>query len=183
MILDLLSDTVYPVGACKSLDQFLDQCGKFPVKRAQIYGLRQIARQEPAKVPDFATHQCKRAERKQESASEKGKLRLQAEIDFWSLVNQMCGSTADSWSVRRTGLEHAPPDIREENIPAKNDCLTNADRTRRNQLRKRQKEWLDGWTAKHIPAFFERFCTHALYRLGLEAPANDHQEGIHDNHR
>lgn len=181
MTLDLLSDTEYPVHACGSLDRFLGDCERLPVQRSQIYGLRQIARQEPSKVHDFASHQRERAGRKQETASERGRLSLQAEIDFWSLVNQLCTSTADSWSVRRTGLEYAPPDLQEENIPAKSECRTNADRTRRSQLRKRQKEWLDGWTEKHIPAFFERFCTHALYRL--EVPANDHQEGIHDNNR
>ena len=181
MTLDLLSDTEYPLRACRSLDQFLRNREKLPIKKTQIYGLRQIARQEPGRVHDFASHQRERVERKQGNASERDKERLQAEIEFWSLVNQLCSATDDSWSVRRTGLEHAPPDLREENIPAKSECRTDADRTRRSQLRKRQKEWLDGWNEKHVPAFFERFCTHALYRL--EVRANDHQEGIHDHNR
>ena len=181
MTLDLLSDTVYALHARRILDQFLGNREGLPVQKSQIYGLRQIARQEPARVHDFAIHKRERAERKQERASERDKPRLQAEIDFWSLVDQLCGSTADLWSVRGTGLEYAPPDLREANIPARSECRTNADRTRRSHLRRRQKEWLDGWNAQHIPAFFERFCTHALYRL--EVPANDHQEGIHDDNR
>ena len=119
MTLDLLSDTVYFLGACRSLDRLLRSCEKFPVQRSQIYGLRQIARQEPGRVHDFAIHQRERAERKQENVSERGRFRLQTEIDFWSLVNQLCDSTTDSWSVRRTGLEYAPTGSSRGKYPSK----------------------------------------------------------------
>ncbi len=159
---DRLSDTVYRDQARKRLDDLVGD-GKVPVERAQIYGLRHIARQQPGNVREFAQHQRERAERKQENVSESVRPSLQAEIDFWSLVDDLCGSRT-KWSVRREGLAHAPQNIREENIPTKSQCNTDADRTLRNQLKKRQRAWLHRWTCDHVPAFFERFCTDALYR-------------------
>lgn len=164
---DLLSDTVYREQACKQLDGLLDDCGEFPVQKAQIYGLRQIAWQQPGKVKGFADHQRERARRKQENVSGMAKPSLQAEIDFWTLVGNLCDSTSD-WSVRKEGFVHAPTELREENIPAKLKGMTTAERSRRNELRKHQRVWLDEWAAIHIPAFFERFCTHALYRRELQ---------------
>ena len=164
--LDLLSDTVYREQAVRQLDDLLGTCETFPVRKTQIYGLRQIARQEPGKVEEFARHQGKRAERKQEQVSERGKPGLQAEIEFWDLVRRLCDSTSP-WSVLTEGLEHAPAELRDENIPTWNKGMMPAERTRRNQLKARRREWLARWTGAHVPAFFERFCTHALYRLEM----------------
>ena len=166
-LVDLLSDTTYRQQAKDQLDKQLDNGSRFPVKRAQIYGLRQIARQQPGKVQDFANHQRERARRKQENASEKVKLDLQAEIEFWTLVANLCSYSPSDWSVNKEGHPHLPVELREENIPTKQECRTNEDRSRRNKLKKSQKEWLVQWENEHIPTFFERFCTHALYRLGL----------------
>ena len=152
---DRLSDTVYRKQACEQLDGLLGKSERFPVERSQIYGLRQVARQQPGKVKEFAQHQSRRAERRHRPG-------LQEEVGFWSLVDHLCDSSSD-WSVRSEGLAHAPSDIREENIPKKNECKTDADRRHRNRLRMRQRDWLDRWTGEHVPAFFERFCTHALY--------------------
>ena len=168
---DLLSDTVYRDQATESVERFLDDCEMFPVQKTQLYGLRQIARQQPDKVKDFAKHQRERAERKRENASARGRPGLQAEIDFWKLVGDLCGTTSETsdWSVRQEGLAHAPTELREENIPAKTQGMTPAERSRRNAIRKRQRTWIDQWENEHIPAFFERFCTHALYRMGTSA--------------
>lgn len=149
--LDLLSDTVYREQAIRQLDDLLGECGKFPVKKTQLYGLRQMARQEPGKVCKFASHQRNRAERKDE-------------VEFWKLVEKLSDSN-NSWSVYTEGLAHAPAELHEENIPAKKKGMTLAERTHRNELNARRKKWLDQWARDHIPAFFERFCTHALYRL------------------
>ena len=132
---DLLSDTVYRDQARAQLEKI----GQVPVKRAQIYGLRQIARQQPLKVKEFAQRQRERAERRNPNASE---IRL-----WWSLVEQLCESTTDTdWSVRKEVLKFAPEDFM-------------------NQTKKRRREWLDEQEKTHRPALFERFCTHALYRL------------------
>lgn len=160
---DLLSDTDYREQACKQLDAVLRDSSGFPVKRAQLYGLRQIARQQPGKVKEFAGHQRKRAEQKFKDASEGHKPKLQPELDFWKLVGDLCDSSSD-WSVSKMGLENAPPELLEENIPPKRKGMPSAQRSKRNELKQRQKKWLEQWTKEHIPAFFERFCTHALYR-------------------
>ena len=160
---DLLSDTVYVLHACRRLDQFLGNCGRFPVQSAQIYGLRHIARQEPGKVDDFAIHQRERAQRR-------GR---RDEVAFWELVRMLCNSTTE-WSVRREGLQHLPQELREENIPTKYDGMMHAERRDRNALKQGQRKWLNSWTGEQIPAFFERFCTHALYRRAV--PAKNHRE-------
>lgn len=135
-IVDQLSDTVYRDQAHQQLDALLAEIQRFPVKRTQLYGLRQIARQQPLQVKNFAEHQRERAERKNR----------QSEVQFWQLVKRLCDSR-DGWSVRVEGTRHAPCGLREE-------------------TKRRQREWRDGWEKTHVPAFFERFCTHALYRLG-----------------
>lgn len=164
--LDRLSDTVYREQAIGQLDDLLGACGTFPVRKTQIYGLRQIARQEPGKVGEFARHQRGRAERKQEQASGKSDLKLKNEIDFWDLVDRLCDSSSP-WSVLTEGLEHAPAELRDENIPVRAKGMTPAERTHRNQIKARQREWLARWSQDHVPVFFERFCTHALYRLEM----------------
>ncbi len=162
--LDLLSDTVYREKAISQLDDLLGECGKFPVQKTQLYGLQQIARQEPRKVRKFAVHQRDRAKRKLEQVSENRKLCLQDEIEFWTCVDRLC-DLSSPWSVPAEGSKHAPAELREENIPAKKKGMTPAERTHRNKLNAQRKKWLDQWETNHIPAFFERFCTHALYRL------------------
>ena len=132
---DLLSDTTYRQQAVRQLHRLLGNANEFPVKSAQIYGLRQIARQQPDRVADFAKHQGARAE----------KLEHQAEVDFWTLVANLCNPSSD-WSIYTEGYAHIPKERREEDIP--------------------QRE-LNQWANEHIPAFFERFCTQCLYRKAL----------------
>lgn len=168
---DLLSDTIYCEQAVKQLDQLLGDSYRFPVERAQIYGLRQIARQQPRKVVEFANHQRERTERKLENASERAKPNLEAERDFWALVSGLCsGDPTLDWSVHKEGHAHLPVEL--QNIPAKWQGMTHEERRHRNELNKRQREWLEQWTNEHIPAFFERFCTHALYRIGMAKTRN-----------
>lgn len=159
--LDLLSDTVYREQAVRQLDDLLGVCGTLTVHKTQIYGLRQIARQEPDKVGEFARHQHGRAERKLG-----GRPGLEAEIQFWSLVGKLCDSRSP-WSVLSEGLQHLPAELRDGNIPMRTKGMTPAERTRRNQIKAGQREWLARWTKDHVPAFFERFCTHALFRLEM----------------
>lgn len=167
-LVDLLSDTTYRQQGKEQLDKLLDNVkhlldnGKFPVKRTQIYGLREIARQQPRAVETFANHQRKRALNKQEKASEKAKPDFQPEVEFWTLVADLCSDSTSDWSVLKEGHSHLPEELREENIPPRREG-----RKQHQELKNRQKEWLAQWENEHIPAFFERFCTHSLYRLGL----------------
>lgn len=136
---DLLSDTTYCEQAVKQLDQLLGNSNRFPVKPAQIYGLGQIARQQPINVEKFANHQRERTQRK-------------PEIDFWKLVTDLCNNSSSSWSVEREGRTHLPEELQNP---------------KSRKGKRHQREWLKQWTNEHIPAFFERFCTHALYRIGM----------------
>ena len=150
---DLLSDTTYREQAIKQVDALLNSGGNLPVERSQIYGLRQIARQQPRKVKTFAEHQKERAQKRDRGA----------EVDFWELVSNCCDST-QGWSVQEEGKKYLPKELKE--IPPKQKGMTHDQRRHRNELLRRCREWIEQWDNDHIPAFFERFCTHALYREG-----------------
>ena len=153
-LVDLLSDTVYRPQAVQQLYQLLDGADEFPVKAAQIYGLRQIARQEPEKVKVFADHQRQRAERKCETASQNAQQRLESEIEFWTLVANLCNGTTVSWSVIQE---------RDSHIPANLQNRSDMSRRERREIGERRDEWCEQWDNEHIPAFFERFCTHCMF--------------------
>ena len=163
---DLLSDTTYCEQAVQQLDQLLGDSNQFPVKRTQIYGLRQIAQQQPREIQGFANHQRERAQRKQENASENTKPRYQPEIDFWALVADLCSNSSSNWSVEEEGHTHLPEEL--QNIPARRKGMSHEEQRYLNELKRHRRELLEQWTNEHIPAFFERFCTHALYRLGKQ---------------
>ena len=169
-LVNLLSDTVYRDQAAKELhllEQSANELQKFPVETSQIHGLREIARQQPGRVSEFAGHQKERAERKYEIASEEKKLELAEEINFWDLVVRLCDGTTSDWSVFKEGRDHLPEKLREENIPEKRSGMTPEEQTHRNTLKKSQREWLNQWSNEHIPAFFQRFCTQCLYRKAI----------------
>ena len=177
-LLDLLSDTTYRDRAEEKLDQLLYDTKKFPVARSQIHGLRQIARQQPDKVSEFARHQKTRADRKREIASEEKKSDFDPEINFWDLVVRLCDVSTSDWSVLKEGHAHLPEELRDEKIPENRSGMTPEERTHRNKLRKCQREWLHQWANEHIPAFFQRFCTQCLYRKTL---IKDRQQRNKDN--
>lgn len=154
---DLLSDTIYREQAVTQLHQLLGNAREFPVESSQIYGLRQIARQQPHEVSNFARCQRERAE----------KLNRDAAANFWQLVENLCNGSTPNWSVQLEGDAYLPEDIREENIPSKQPGMTPEEQRHRNELRTRRREWLKQWENEHIPAFFERFCTQCLYRKAM----------------
>ena len=153
-LVDLLSDTVYRQQAIRQLHQLLRNDNQFPVKPAQIHGLRQIARQDPERVKDFATHQRQRAERKCETASLNAQQRLEFEIEFWTLIANLCNGTTVDWSMIQE---------RDSRIPANLQNRPEMSRRERREIGERRKEWCERWDNEHIPAFFERFCTHCLF--------------------
>lgn len=171
-LVDLLSDTTYRQQAIKQLHQLLDNDNQFPVKPTQIHGLRQIARQEPERIGDFATHQGQRAQNRYDAEDEKSKPRAEVlrkwetEINFWTLVANFCGDSSDRWSVKREGRAYLPEELHNENlreVPGATPQETQQNQQHNNRIRKGQREWLKKWDNEHIPAFFERFCTHCLY--------------------
>ena len=160
--MDLLSDTVFPGEARKAVDTVLKVCGAIPVADTQLYGLRQAARQQPGKVPQFARKQRDRAEKRNNSD----------ETTFWSLVGYLCsGSTSQSgwssegWSLDEEARRRLPEEL--HHLPSRQDMKTNEERQRRNQMASEQTRLLNEWKAQGIPAFFERFCAHCLYQRAL----------------
>ena len=159
-LVHLLSDTVYPQQAVKQLHQLLDGANEFPVKAAQIYGLRQIARQEPKRIREFAKHQGQRAKSRYDAEDDRKNPRdsvlqsLQAEIDFWTLIDNLCNGTTFNWSVIQERDSHIPEDL--QNRP-------DMSRRERRKLGECRDKWSEQWDNEHIPAFFERFCTYCLY--------------------
>lgn len=150
MNMDLLSDTVYRNKAMEVLQQ-----SSLPVSITQIKGLRQIAQHQPSKIQDFAQNQKTRADKKGRDD----------ESTFWQLVIDLCSDSTErvDWSLRIAAESDLPMHLHLKNIPSKQDCKTQADRTRRNQLMRERNAWLKKWDTNHIPAFFQRFCTHYLY--------------------
>ena len=163
---DLLSDTTYREQAVKQLDQLLSGSIEFPVKTTQIYGLRQIARQESGRVLEFAAKQGERAE----------KLQKQYEVDFWALVADLCRESVSGWSVLKEGQPYLPEKLGDQNfreVPGATPQETTKNQEHNNKLRESRQEWYQQWGNKHIPAFFERFCTHCLYciaKLEMQYP-------------
>ena len=156
---DMLSDTTYREQAVRQLHQLLGNAGEFPVKSSQIYGLRQIARQQPDKVSKFAKHQGERA----------AKLGKQTEVDFWALVANLCSDSASGWSVPKQGHNYLPEELGDQyflDIPGTTPQETQQNQGHNNKLKKIRQEWFRHWNNEHIPAFFERFCTHCLYCIG-----------------
>ena len=171
-LVDLLSDTVYRQQAVKQLHQLLGSDNQFPVESTQIYGLRQIARQEPEKIGGFATHQGQRAQSRYDAEDARSNSRAEVlqkwetEINFWTLVANLCGDSSDRWSVKTEGRSYLPQELRNDNLREVQGA-TQQERQQiqqhNNRIKREQREWLKEWDNEHIPAFFERFCTHCLY--------------------
>lgn len=171
-LVDLLSDTVYRQQAVNQLHQLLGSDNQFPVEPTQIYGLRQIARQEPERIGDFAIHQGQRAQSRYDAENEKSNPKTdvlqkwETEVNFWTLVANFCGDSPDRWSVKTEGRAYLPEELHYENlrkVPGETPQETQRNQQYNNRIRKEQREWLGEWEKEHIPAFFERFCTHCLY--------------------
>ncbi len=166
MLVDLLSDTTYREQTVKQLDRLLGNSAEFPVKTTQIYGLRQISRQQPREVEGFARHQGRRAE----------KLEKQAEVDFWALVANLCSEPVPGWSVLKEGQPYLPEELGNQNfreVPGATPQETTENQRHNNELKRKRREWFHQWENEHIPAFFERFCTYCLYciaKLEMHGP-------------
>ena len=120
-LVHLLSDTVYCQQAVKQLHQLLGNDNQFPVEPSQIYGLRQIARQEPERIGQFANHQGNRAQSRYDAEDRKRQpnrdvlQKWETEVNFWTLVTNLCGDSPDHWSVRRKGRCYLPGELQDEN--------------------------------------------------------------------
>ena len=171
-LVNLLSDTVYRQQAVRQLHQLLDGADEFPVEPTQIHGLRQIARQEPERVGDFANHQGQRAQSRYDAENERSNPRTdvlqkwETEVNFWTLVANFCGDSPGHWSVKKEGHSYLPQELSDDNL-RKVEGATQQERQQirqhNNTIKRERREWLEKWDSEHIPVFFERFYTHCLF--------------------
>src|SRR5262245_31214042 len=92
----------------------------WPIARAQIAGLRQIASNEPGKIGEFAEHQrSKVADRLENTRGEEQRRQLQAAIAFWELVRGLAEGKAPrfEWSLVQDCTQALPPHLADEKLP------------------------------------------------------------------
>ncbi|MCA9071072.1 MAG: hypothetical protein KDA84_19225 [Planctomycetaceae bacterium] len=107
MSLNLLIDEELRVQANKALDDFIPIQedpppirSDFPVRTAQLNGLREIAEQQPLKVVTFANHQREKA------ASKKGE-KNERVAAFWQLVAHLVNRPeSQGWSLKQMAEAH-----------------------------------------------------------------------------
>ena len=97
--IDIVADTSLSQQAIQIVEKYVNdnlsgslrQEKDWPIARAQIAGLRQIAFNEPSRVGEFAKHQRSKVEAKLATTqNEERKRELEAKITFWELVRGLC---------------------------------------------------------------------------------------------
>lgn len=157
---EVLSDTEFAEQAALAVDSYVTEhgCPK-TVTRAQIYGLLHVAKNQPTSVKQFAGHQKQRAEKRNDEDQ-----RL-----FWVCVEQLCDGSPPRtpWSLQQCAERSMPPELHGEDV-APGEKLSLEQRQRRSEVKKARQRWLFAWYNEHYPQFFQRFCAHYLYRLGMK---------------
>lgn len=139
------------------------------IARSQITGLRQIAVNEPSQIGRFADHQRKKDEAKLANTRQEERQReLQAKIDFWKLVKELCDGRApkSAWSLTQERDQALPNDLEDEKLPS-GAQLTKEQQAERKEKRERWERWNRRLEQDHYAAFFQRFCIHYLYEMSL----------------
>ncbi len=139
----------------------------WPVARAQIAGLRQIAANEPTKVGEFAEHQRVKTQGKLNATkNEDRQHKLRAEITFWERIRGLCEGQPPKfpWSLNQARDQALPADLQDDKyLPGAQ--LTNEQHASRKDKRERRERWQRQWMMEHYAAFFQRFCVHYLYEM------------------
>jgi hypothetical protein len=142
--------------------------GDWPISRAQLLGLRQIARNEPERIVEFAAKQKEKRQRELERTTrEERKQEIQQELEFWKLIQGLCGGQKVpwfSWSMRQLEEKLIPGELRDEPL-APGTKLTPEQQNERAKRKKQREDWLRQWRQRYYPLFFQRFTIHLLYRL------------------
>jgi hypothetical protein len=159
---DVLADTVLRERASAAVDGLVQAHG-YPVERAQVAGLRQVAANEPRLLKGFADKQKERADKRYQETRRQD---FEHESRFWELVADLCAGSQPRhpWSLAQEAEAALPPELRDVRAPAggKQSAAEQAAlRTRRDERQQR----LQAWFAWAYPAFFQHFCAHYLYRM------------------
>lgn len=68
--------------------------------------------------------------------------------------------------MKREGRTYLPEELHDENLREVQGATpqeTQQNQQHNNRIRTGQRKWLGEWNNEHIPAFFDRFCTHCFY--------------------
>jgi hypothetical protein len=139
----------------------------WPIARAQIKGLRQIATNEPAKVREFAEHQRAKVDAKLATVQkDERRQELAAKIAFWELVIGLCEGKPPKfdWSLMQACSQTQPAELTDEKNPP-DARPTREQQAARKEKKERRDRWEQQWKRDHYPAFFDRFCAHYLYAM------------------
>lgn len=171
--IDVEADTELGQRAIEAVDKYIrDHVSSalrgekdWPISRAQIAGLWQIAMNEPTKVAEFAEHQRAKVQAKLQQGDKKpGGSGLEAKIAFWELVRNLCESKPPLWSLAQAREQALPAELRDDKQPPGTN-LTKEQQAQRSEKRERRERWQRQWDLDHYPAFFQRFCIHYLYEI------------------
>lgn len=133
--------------------RYADESG-WPVKRAQVNGLRSLATKEPRKLAEFAKHQKDKAKRDKETAEA-----------FWNLVLRVLSrSSGNQWSLVSLREQCMPPELRVEPSSCK-DHAGPSEVQKRKEREQLRKLWEQQFDQEVIPAFFRTFCIEYLYQM------------------
>jgi hypothetical protein len=130
----------------------------WPIARSQISGLLQIAMREPEKLKDFAEKQEQKAKARREATREERQRKLDAEIEFWELIKNLCDGKPPKirWSLAHVRENEVPAELQDDELPP-GAKLTKEQQAARKEKGERRKQWLRQWNRDYFPAFFQRF--------------------------
>jgi hypothetical protein len=168
--IDLLADNQLREEAIRTIEVFPQQ-HYLSIKRKQIAGLRQLAANEPQKMAQFAlTHQTRAEKRLEKHPSPNAVSNLEAEIEFWKIVTQICKdqTLAGHWNLQATIEQRIGPRPKLARIAGN---LTPEQQRQRADERKQVEVAQREWDAARrelfeqlCDVFFQHFCIHYLYR-------------------
>ncbi|MDW8078427.1 MAG: hypothetical protein RMJ16_06015 [Thermoguttaceae bacterium] len=156
---DVLNDLEIHDEAVKAAQSFVEEHlhqmefakdSEWPIKRAQLNGLRELAEKEPSKIADFARHQ------KEKSAKSQDKDCAEA---FWDCVEKLLQGRQRDWSLAKAREEARPKDW--VNVAKAGKLTPEEERARR----QKNEQWDKEWNREVVPAFFRTFCIEIIYQL------------------
>jgi hypothetical protein len=169
---DLLVDAVIVPEAVRLAEEFVGSYGElgygresdWPVSRAQLKGLLQIASNEPEQLVNFADHQAEKARRGEQSGGRSRRIQPENPKEaFWKLIKEIVQGDPQRkrWSLEKLRRECVPPEFQ----PASGET-SQAKKEREAKLR----EWERQWNREVFPVFFRTFVNHFLYLMEVRRP-------------
>ena len=170
--LDLLVDDVIVREAVRLAEEFVGSYAElgygresdWPVSRAQLKGLLQIASNEPEQLVNFADHQAEKARRGEQSGGRSRRTQPDNPKEaFWKLIKEIVQGDPQQkkWSLEKLRRQYIPQEF--QLVPGETG---QAKKEREAKLR----EWERQWNREVFPVFFRTFVNHFLYLMEVRKP-------------